>query len=530
MLILKINMMIEEIKEIKIIIIKIMKKIVPIDNLENIISKLKRKGKKVVLCHGVFDLLHIGHIKHFEEARKNGDILIVSITEDRFVNKGPNRPYFNINLRSEALAALELIDYVFISKFPTAVNVIKLIKPNIYFKGVEYKKDKSDLTRNISEEKLAIKSVGGKIKFSDDITFSSSNLLNRYADYHSEEKRKYLKNIKKNFNLEKIQKMIDTFKDIKVLILGETIIDEYVFCEALGKSGKEPVLIFKDFGKERYLGGALAIARHLSSFCNNISLLSLLGEKDFSEYNKFIKNKAEKNIKFEFLKKKNSPTIVKKRFIDRVDNRKIFGIYSLNDDYVEKREETKITNKLKKLIKNFDVIIVADYGHGMITKKISQCISRKKIFFSLNAQINSTNIGLHTINKYKHIDSMVINANELRYEMNQRQGNLVDLAKKFKKKINSKYLSVTEGKRGAFTIDKNNTATACPAFAKEAIDKVGAGDAFLSVMSLCQYKNFDTSFSLFFSSIAAAKSTETIGNKEPVSKDKILKSISHLIK
>ena len=104
------------------------KKILRQDQLLKRLKILRKTNKKIVLCHGVFDLLHIGHIKHFEEARKNGDILIVSITEDRFVNKGPNRPHFNTTLRSEAIAALELIDYVFISKFPTAVNIIKLIK------------------------------------------------------------------------------------------------------------------------------------------------------------------------------------------------------------------------------------------------------------------------------------------------------------------------------------------------------------------------------------------------------------------
>ena len=142
----------------------------------------------------------------------------------------------------------------------------------------------------------------------------------------------------------------------------ETIIDEYVFCEALGKSGKEPVLVFKDFGREKYLGGVLAIARHLSSFCKNLHVLSMLG-KDNSE-KIFIKKKIEKNIKISFIRKKNSPTIVKKRYIDRVDNRKVFGIYSLNDSFVSLSEEKRIINQLKGIKKKYDLVIVADYGHG----------------------------------------------------------------------------------------------------------------------------------------------------------------------
>ena len=108
-----------------------MKKIVSTKTLANIISKLKVKGKKVVLCHGVFDLLHIWHIKHLKKARELGDKLVVTITSDRYVNKGPNRPVFNQNLRCESIAALEPVDYVAINDSLTAINTMKVIKPNI---------------------------------------------------------------------------------------------------------------------------------------------------------------------------------------------------------------------------------------------------------------------------------------------------------------------------------------------------------------------------------------------------------------
>ena len=89
------------------------KKIITFENAVSLVAKLKKQNKKVVLCHGVFDLLHIGHIKHFQEAKKFGDVLIVSLTDDKYVNKGSNRPAFNISLREEALAAISKIDYVF---------------------------------------------------------------------------------------------------------------------------------------------------------------------------------------------------------------------------------------------------------------------------------------------------------------------------------------------------------------------------------------------------------------------------------
>ena len=110
-----------------------------IENLEKIILKLKKKGKKIVLCHGVFDLLHIGHIKHFNEAKNYGDILVVTLTPDIYVNKGPKRPAFNEELRVEAIAALNVVDFVALNSSPTAINVIEKIKPNIFCKGSDYK-------------------------------------------------------------------------------------------------------------------------------------------------------------------------------------------------------------------------------------------------------------------------------------------------------------------------------------------------------------------------------------------------------
>lgn len=116
-----------------------MSKIINLSKLQIKLKKLKKKNK-IVLCHGVFDIIHHGHIKYFEEAKKNGDILVVSLTADEFVNKGPGRPYFNFKFRSETLEAIQTIDYICKSNFETSLKVIKSIKPDFYCKGLDYRK------------------------------------------------------------------------------------------------------------------------------------------------------------------------------------------------------------------------------------------------------------------------------------------------------------------------------------------------------------------------------------------------------
>ena len=170
------------------------KKIKNLEDLKSIAADLKANGEKVVLCHGVFDLLHLGHIKHFEEAKTFGDILIVTVTPDEFVNKGPNRPAFTTVLRLEALAALEVIDFTAENNWPSAIETIKILQPDIYCKGPDYKNHEKDITGKIDDEVLAVKSVGGIVKYTDDISFSSSSLLNKFGDVYNKTQKNFIYN------------------------------------------------------------------------------------------------------------------------------------------------------------------------------------------------------------------------------------------------------------------------------------------------------------------------------------------------
>lgn len=150
-------------------------KIKQFDYLADYADEYREHGLSVVQCHGTFDLLHIGHIKHLQKSIKYGSSLFVTITADAHVNKGNGRPVFNEQLRAEALAALECVDIVSICPHPTAIQAIHEIKPNAYIKGADYigKDDK-----NLAAEKEAVESHGGVLVFVDGgIQFSSTKIL-----------------------------------------------------------------------------------------------------------------------------------------------------------------------------------------------------------------------------------------------------------------------------------------------------------------------------------------------------------------
>ena len=508
-----------------------MDKIQSLDTLSKTLRLKKFKNKKIVLCHGVFDLLHIGHIKHFIQAKKFGDILVVTLTPDKYVNKGPGRPAFTEKLRLQAISSLEVVDFVSLNNLSSAVDSIKKIKPNVYCKGSDYQNHSDDLTGKIRQEVDAVKKVRGKVVYSKDITFSSSNLINKYSDILSRSQKNLVDKIKKKYNFEKIKRKINNLKNLNVLIIGETIIDQYNYCEALGKSGKEPIMTMRDLKIDEFLGGAAATANNLSQFSNRVTLLSSVGEK--REYSKFIKSNLNKKIKSFFLSKKNSPTIIKKRYIDNTDGKinKLFGIYKINDQELSRKEEIFFINKLKILIKKADLVVALDYGHGLISNKVANFISRNSKMIVLNAQINSSNIGFHSLRKYKNIDCVVVNEREIRHELRDKFNKIDSLMKKLCKQQKINKLVVTRGSQGAVLFNNlKNKFYFCDAYAHSAIDKIGAGDVMLGMISLCLKEKFNEETSLLLSSLAAAKSTEMIANKETITKTYLLKSIENIFK
>jgi len=472
------------------------KKIIDFSDVEKILKPIKRKGKKIVCCHGVFDLLHIGHLKHFKSAKKYGDILIVSVTPDKFIQKGFDRPYFNSEQRMESLASIEIIDFVILNNSTNAVDIIKKIKPDYYVKGPDYKNFKDDITGQIKKERLAVKKNGGKLVFTEDHTYSSSSILNQFGDTYNLSQKKFIHKIKAKINLNNFNKQINKLQDLKVLVIGEAIIDKYVFCETLGKSGKEPHLVLRNLREEVYLGGALSIARNVSDFCKKITILSMLGQK--KEYEKYIKKNLAKNILSKFLYKSKSPTIIKKRYIESISNNKVLGIYTVNDDLLNKKDESIFEKMILKEIKEHDVVIVSDYGHGLVTKKLAKLLCKKSKFLALNAQANASNIGYHSIQKYRGVDCVVMNETELRHELRDKNEKLKILVKKLTNMIKIKDLIVTRGSTGAILYNSfNKKYITCPAFASKVVDKVGAGDSMLSIMSILiksKFKNISHYF------------------------------------
>ncbi len=499
------------------------KKILDHNKLISKISKLR--NRKIVLCHGVFDLLHPGHIEYFKEAKSYGEILIVSLTADQYVNKGPFKPVFKHNIRAFTLANLEIVDFVFINESADAVKLINIIKPNFYIKGQDYKEKTKDI--NLVKEKKAVKKNNGLTQFTSGKIFSSTQLLNDNFVSFTKEQGQIIKKLKSKFSKKNFTSQLKKLNKLKVLVIGEVIIDEYIFCEAIGKSGKEPVMVNKKIKSEKYAGGSISIANSISKFCNTVELLTFLGDK--KEEKNFITKKLGKKIKLNFVNKKNSPTIIKSRLLDEYSGRKLAAIYDLNDEDLDEKNENIMINKLKKIIKKYDLVVLADYGHGLFTKKIINFLESNAKYLALNLQLNALNQNFQKIEKYKKVDLLCLHERELRNYIRTREENNDKLISNLKKLIKFKKIIITKGNKGSKLYSKNKKID-CPAFAYEIVDRIGAGDTLFGIASILIFFEFNDLFSLFVSNIAAGDSISNIGTESSISKNQLIKNIEYLLK
>ncbi|MFC1986958.1 PfkB family carbohydrate kinase [Chloroflexota bacterium] len=503
-------------------------KIKDIKELAKIIASLKGDNKKVVQCHGVFDLLHIGHIRHFEQAKKFGDTLVVTVTPDKYVNKGPHRPAFNESLRAEAIAALDCVDYVAINKWPTAVETIKLLKPDIYAKGVDYKDARKDYTGKIVDEEAAIKSVGGRIAFTDDITFSSSSLINKYLPVFPEEVTEYLAGFSERYPLDDILRYLENARQLRVLVVGETIIDDYQYCEAIGKSAKEPVLATQYLSSERFAGGVLAVSNHVANFCDNVGLLTFLGTEDTQE--DFIHQHLNRNVEKLFLYKANSPTIVKRRFIENYLLTKLFEVYVINDEEISRKESQALCDKLRDILPQYDIVIVADYGHGMLNQDAIDALCRQAPFLAVNTQANAGNRGFNTILKYPHADYVCIAEHEMRLECRNQRGDLRDMILDVSQKLEIRQMLVTRGRYGSISYSKDEGFVESPAFTEHVVDRIGSGDAVLALTSLCAAQQAPAEILCFIGNVVGAEAVAILGNQKSIEYPSLFKHIESLLK
>jgi cytidyltransferase-like protein len=505
-------------------------KIISLESLGEICREARARSEVVVQAHGVFDVLHVGHLRHLRTARQYGTKLVVTITADGFVNKGPGRPLFNSALRSEMLAGLDVVDHVAVNSSASAVAAIEAIRPNVFAKGGEYVDPRDDITGQIAVEMAAVEKHGGRVEFTHDLTFSSSSLINSAFDVYSPALNAYLKAARDRGMLAELNRRLERLADLRVLFVGETIIDDYIYVRPMGKSAKDNIIATQYMGEERYAGGVIAAANNLAEMCKCVHVLTMVGDRNSHEDT--IRESLRPNVELHLAHRLDAPTTCKRRFVDPMYTRKLFEVCVLDDTPLASDQQATFDGILQELVESFDVVIVTDFGHGLIAETTRQILEHGAGFLAINTQTNSANTGYNLITNYRRADLICIDAPEARLATRDRFTPIQTLIRsRFRSLLDCERFIVTHGADGCYTYElREDRLIHIPAFVTDVVDTVGAGDAFLSIASPTANLGAPLEHAGFLGNAVGGIKVGIVGHRRSVGKVEVAKFVTALLK
>jgi rfaE bifunctional protein nucleotidyltransferase chain/domain len=505
------------------------RKLLPLPRLGAIADELRAAGRSVVLAHGSFDLLHIGHVRHLQSARSQGDVLIATITADAFINKGPGRPVFPEALRSEMLASLEIVDYVGIVAGPDALPAIEAIRPDVYVKGQDYRNPEGDITGRILAERAAVEAHGGRVIFTEEITYSSTELINQHLNIFDPHTREHLDQLRQNGVADRIDEFMRRMSGLNVLVVGEAIVDEYRYVLPMGKAPKENIIATRLQDREIFMGGAIATANNAAVFCGTVEVLTMLGERD--SYEQAIRDALKPNVSMRSLMRRGAPTIHKCRYVDPIHFRKLFEVYQIDDVPLSPRDEGRLCGMFRDAVTDMDLVIVNDFGHGMIGDKLVNTIIEHAPFLAINAQTNSANMGFNLISRYPRADLVCIDALEARLASKDRTGELTQIInQRLPSMIDCNRFVVTNGPYGSLTYERGDIVRSIPAFPSKVVDTMGAGDAVLAVAAPLVAVGAPLDLVGFIGNVVGAQKVSIVGHQRSIDRIAVLKALTALLK
>lgn len=485
-------------------------KTVSFDELVGIVQQLHGENKTVIQCHGVFDLLHIGHIRYLQSAKRLGDVLIVTVTPDHYVNKGPHRPVFEDRLRTQALASLDCVDFVAISQWPTAVEALKRLRPDVYAKGAEFRDRK---TPEILQEEAEAATLGIQVQFIDDnVTSSSSYLINHFLSPFSEEVDNYLASVRTRWRADELCDRLQAARKLRVVVVGEAILDEYVFCSTLGQSTKSPNVVGRFQAQERYLGGALSVANHLAGFCQDVQLVTLIGGEPSMPAE--IQSLLRPGIRPRFIARTAAPTTVKRQFRESYFATILFELDFLNDSPLTPQEREQVEQSLAEVLPDADLVVVADYGHAMLDDVIIAKVCELSRQLAVSTPASAANLGFHTISKYPRANYIALAEQDLRLDRRSREGDVNRMLADLTAKLQAQRSLLTVGSKGCVAYERKHGFVSAPALATRVVDRSGAAEAAFAVTSLAAALDVPLEQLAFISNVAGAQAVAAMGNSK----------------
>ena len=495
------------------------KKIKTPDELMKIVGQHPRK-KKVILCHGVFDIVHPGHIRHLMYAKSKAHILVAGVTSDEFVIKANYRPYVPESLRAMNLAVLQFVDYVVIDNHLTPMELIKTLQPDYYAKGYEYH---ADSIPGVVE----VENYGGEVIYTPgDVVYSSSAIQQSNLPKIALDKLHALME-GEGITFTRLYETLQSLDSVKVHVIGDTIIDAYNYCSTTGSQVKTPTLTTRHERTDYFVGGAGIVSKHIKASGATVFFSTVLGSETngFDAANFAIEDLLSNDIILSWQKDHSRPTTVKNIFI--AENHRLLKVDRLDNRPLSMPRIKAFAEEISDTLA--DVVIFSDFRHGIFNKETIPVLQKaipEKAFKAVDSQVASR---WGNILEFPNFDLAMPNEREARFALGDQDSIVRSLATDLYQKLHCRTLILKLGNKGCMTIrgDDSPSYFSMDSLVEHFSDGIGAGDAFLAYAAPCLFVSQNSVIATIIGSVSAALACEQDGNK-PIGKDMVINRLKKI--
>ena len=483
------------------------------------------RAKSVIMCHGTFDLVHPGHIRHLMYAKSKGDLLVASLTSDSHINKAAFRPFVPQDLRAMNLAALECVDYVVIDANATPIENLKFIEPDFFAKGYEYSAE--GIHPRTREEMAAIESYGGQMLFTPgDLVLSSSAIIETTPPNLAMEKLLALLD-SEGLKFDDLRHTLGRLVGQKVHVIGDTIVDGYTFCSLIGGTAKTPTFSVKHERQVDYAGGAAVVAKHLRKAGADVTFSTVLGDDALKDF--VLKDLDAAGVDCRPIVDPTRPTTHKNVFI--ANGYRMLKVDKLDNRPISDKSVDQLKAELARC--SADIVVFSDFRHGLFNKFTIPQLTAAVPAGVMRVADSQVSNRWGNILEFQGFDLITPNEREARFALGDQDSTIRPLALDLYLKANCKLLMLKLGERGIITYRGPTSHVrsffTVDTFADRVVDAVGGGDALLAYATLSLKATGSNVIASILGSLAAAVACEHDGNN-PVAPVDVLKKLDALEK